>query len=129
MSRGPPAKAIDTALPIASARGVVTICSRGRGGVCDIMIHAAEYNAVVMVVRCRRLHGSLGEMEREFAEHLARLRLVPAGLCRSLEHWACNYYGGVRFFRISGPGLIEIDRHGELLLSAEKIPGTTEGKK
>ena len=53
-------------------------------------------------------------MEAQCAEPLARLRLVPPGLHRSLELWACSPYGGIRFFRVSGTGLIELRLDGEV---------------
>lgn len=117
VSRGPaPQSAIDAALKIAWARGFVTLCHRCRGSACDFVIHTAEYTAVVSIVRCRRLHGTLAEMQAQCAEPLARIQLVPQGPCRSLELWACSPYGGIRFFRVSGVGLLEeIRRDGELL--------------
>jgi hypothetical protein len=123
VSRGPPpTTAIDDALKVARTRGFVTACKRDRDSVCDFVIHAMAYTAVVTIVRSRRLHGSLVEMERDWAERLARLRLVPPGLCRSLELWACSPRGVLRFFRLSGPGLIELDRNGEPVPGIEKIP-------
>lgn len=113
MTRGPaPQSAIDDAMKIAWARGFVTVCHRARGSVCDFVIHAAEYTAVVMIVRSRRLHGTLAEMQAQCAEPIARLRLVPQAVCRSLELWACSPYGGFRFFRIQGTGLLELNRDG-----------------
>jgi len=118
--RGPiPRKAFDVALPVAQARGFVTCCSRGRGSVCDFVILAAEYTAVVLVLPSRRLHGTLTEMEGQAGEAVARLRLVPAGHCRTRELWVCSQYGGIRFFRILDRGLIELDRNGN------PIPGVT----
>ncbi len=117
MTRGPPPQsAIDDALKIAWARGFVTLCHRCRGSACDFVIHAVTYTAVVMIVRSRRLHGTLAEMQAQCAEPLARIQLVPQGLCRSLELWACSPYGGIRFFRVSGTGcLAELRRDGEPL--------------
>lgn len=123
MTRGPPPQsAIDDAEKIAWARGFVTLCRRGRGSVCDFVIHAASHTAVVLVVRSRRLHGSLAEMQVQCAEPIARLRLVPQGLCRSLELWACSQYGGIRFFRIAGNGLLELRRDGEPLDANGGLP-------
>lgn len=116
MTRGPPPlSAIEAAEKIAWSRGFVTLCQRKRGSVCDLVIHSAEYTAVVLIARSRRLHGSLAEMETQFAEQIGRLRLVPRGLCRSLELWACSQYGGIRFFRISGNNLVELNRDGKPL--------------
>jgi hypothetical protein len=116
MTRGPaPRSAIEAAEKIAWSRGFVTLCQRKRGSVCDFVIHSAEYTAVVLIARSRRLHGSNAEMEAQCAEQIARLRLVPQGLYRSLELWACSPYGGIRFFRISGNGLVELRKDGKSL--------------
>lgn len=113
VSRGPaPRSAIDAALKIAWTRGFVTVCQRGRGTACDLVIHAATYSAVVAIVRCRRLHGTLAEMQAQCAEPIARLQLVPQAVGRSLELWACSPYGGMRFFRVQGSGLLELSRDG-----------------
>ena len=97
-----------SALPIAKARGFVTLCQRKRGSICDFVILATGSTAVVRLGRTQRLHGSLADMEFQFAEPLARLRPVPPDPDRSCEIWACDYYENIRFFRVSGTGLIEI---------------------
>lgn len=119
MSRGPVSqKAIDFALPAAYARGFVTFCRRGRGSVATFIIHTAAYTAVVAVVRSRRLHGTLAEMDLQCTEEIGKLRLVPMGLCRSLELWACSDHGGIRFFRVLEKGILELGRDGEPIASA-----------
>ncbi len=124
MSRGPlPEKAIAAALEVARARGVVSLCHRSRESVCDIVIHAKGVTVDAMIRRSRRLHCSLAEMECQFEEALARLRLVPEDPCRSRELWACSPYGVLRFFRVLKDGLVEIDSTGMLFL-----PGTAAGR-
>jgi hypothetical protein len=119
MRRGPVSqKAIDFALPVALARGFVTFCRQGRGCVSTLMIHAVGYTAVVSVLMSRRLHGTLAEMESQFADPIARLRLVPPGLCRTRELWACNRHGSLRLFRVMEKGIIELGRDGEPIVSA-----------
>jgi len=123
MTRGPlPEKAIAAALAVARVRGVVSLCHRSSESVCDIVIHAKGITIDAMIRRCRRLHCPLAEMERQFEEALARLRLVPEDPCRSRELWACSPYGVLRFFRVLKAGLVELDSTGRLLL-----PGTAGG--
>ena len=123
MSRGPiPKKAIDAALAAARARGLVSLCHRGRECVCDIVIHAPGLTIDAMIRRCRRLHGSLAEIEHQFWESLARLRLMPDDPCRSRELWACSPFGVLRFFRVTNTGLMELDSSGQPLTT-----GTTAG--
>jgi hypothetical protein len=119
MRRGPVSKkAVEFALPVALARGFVTFCRQGRGSVSTLVIHAAGYTAVVSVLMSRRLHGTLAEMESQFAEAIALLRLVPPGLCRSRELWTCNRHGGLRLFRVMEKGIIELGRDVEPIVSA-----------
>jgi hypothetical protein len=78
MTRGPiPKKAINAALAVARARGIVSLCHRSRESLCDIVIHAKGVTIDAIIRRCRRLHCSLVEMEHGFGEALARLRLEP----------------------------------------------------
>jgi hypothetical protein len=77
------------------------------------MIHEENYTAVIQVQRCRRLHGSVADMEFECQKPIAQIKIIPQGLCRSLEVWACSPRGVLRFFRITGTGLIELRKNGE----------------
>ena len=105
MSRGPPPeKAIRLALPIAKARGFVTFCRRERGSICDFIILCPGLTAVVRLGRTKRLHGSLADMEFQFAGAAAGLRTVPPDPARSCEIWACDYYDNIRFFRVERTG-------------------------
>jgi len=123
MTRGPlPEKAIKAALAIARARGIVSFCLRSRESVCDIVIHAPVQTINAIVRRCRRLYGPLAEMEYQFWESLARLRLVPENPCRSRELWACSPYGTFRFFRVMDDGLVELDSSG-LSIANRSHPG------
>jgi|SRR5208337_215771 len=116
MTRGPlPKKAIDEALPVAEARGMIIFCQPGTGSVCDFVIAGAPFTAMVRVKRSRRLHCPLPEIESQFAEPLARLRLVPSLSHRCRELWVCGQYGTLRFFCVSDAGFTEIDRDGKPL--------------
>jgi hypothetical protein len=129
MTRGPaPLTGIDIALPVAWARGFVTLCIRGRGCVCHFVIHAEGYTAVVVIQRCRRLHGSLSEMASQCREAIDQVRLVPPGLCRSLELWAYNRHGVIRLFRIAGTGLVELKRDGEPMNGDGNPPAGAHGE-
>ncbi|MGA7798883.1 hypothetical protein [Methanoregula sp.] len=116
MTRGPlPKKAIDEALPVAQARGMVILCKPGAGSVCDFAIAGTTQTPLVRVKRSRRIHCPLPEIESQFAEPLALLRLVPATRERCRELWVCGQYGALRFFRVGDAGLAEIDRDGRPL--------------
>jgi hypothetical protein len=116
MRRGPlPKKAIAAALRVAMARGLVSLCRRGRDCICDIVLHEPAITRDIMVGMSRRLHGPPAEIEYQFADPLDRFRLVPDNPCRSRELWACSQYGVLRFFRVLQAGLVELDLAGEVL--------------
>jgi hypothetical protein len=114
MSRGPlPQKAIDTALPVAKIRGFVIVCRRYRGSVVDFIVaEPGGSTSLVRMVRTKRLHESLADMQFQLASGIAALRRVPESQGRTRELWGCDYYGNLRFFRLAGTGLVEIDSGG-----------------
>lgn len=114
MSRGPPPKkAIELALPIAQARGYVVFCKRERGSICDIVIFGEGVTIVVRLARTKRINQSLADMEAQFAGATACLVRIPKTDRRIREIWACDYHNNLRFFQITGTGLIEIGRDGK----------------
>ena len=119
MTRGPvPQKSIDTALPVARARGLVACCTPGRQSACDFVICEPVQTVLVRVRPGRRLHCPVPEMAELFSEPIGRLRLIPDAAERSRELWIVGQYGKIRFFRIGNTGLTEIDRNGN-------VPGST----
>ena len=114
MTRGPvPQKSIETALPVARARGIVACCTPGPTGTCDFVICEPVQTTLVRVRPGRRLHCPVPEIAEQFAEPVGRLRLVPDTADRSRELWVVGQYGTIRFFRIGNTGLTEIDRNGK----------------
>jgi hypothetical protein len=116
MNRGPlPQKGIDIAMPIALARGFVIFCKHYYGYVCDFIIAEPGRTTIGRMIRTKRLYDTVAGMARQFRTGIAGLSRVPPDLCRSLEIWACDYYGNLRFFRLVGGGLVEIRQDGTLL--------------
>ncbi len=116
MTRGPiPRQAIEASLVVARTRGIASLCQRGRESVCDLVIHAKGVTIDAMIRRCRRLHAPLVEIERQYADAVAMLRLIPDDPCRSRELWACSPRGVLRYFRVLRDRIAEIDDAGLLL--------------
>jgi hypothetical protein len=116
MTKGPvPQKAIDTALPVAMARGFVILCRRVNGSGADFVIAGPGWTAVVTICRTKQLNELVADMAMQFPLAIAGLARVPPAPGRSCEIWACDYYGNIRFFRVAGTGLVEIGRDGNLL--------------
>jgi hypothetical protein len=124
MTKGPvPTKAMEHALPVALARGMVILCQRHRGSFASFVIAGPGWTAIVYLGRTRNLNELPGNIGSQFGYGIAGLRRVPLAPGRSCELWACDYYGNLRFFRVAGAGVVEIDREGRVL---EPDPGTAE---
>jgi hypothetical protein len=116
VTKGPvPKKAIEAALPVARARGFVILCERHRGSIASFVIAGPGGTAIIYVGRTRLLNNLPGDIEAQFGYGMAGLRRVPPAPGRSCELWACDYYGNLRFFRVVGTGVVEIDMNGNVL--------------
>jgi hypothetical protein len=107
-----PHKGIDIAMPVARARGFVILCRHYYGYVCDFIIAEPGRTTIVRVVRTKRLYDTVAGMAGQFGTGIAGLSRVLPDRGRSLEIWACDYYGNLRYFRLKGSGLIEIRQDG-----------------
>jgi hypothetical protein len=124
MTKGPvPRKAIEVAMPVARARGFVILCERHRGSIVSFVIAGPGWTAIVYMGRTRLLNNLPGDIDAQFGYGMAGLRRVPPAPGRSCELWACDYYGNLRFFRLTGTGVVEIDREGRV---REPVAGTGE---
>jgi len=110
-----PEKAIAIALPVALARGFVIPCQRSQGGEIDFVIACNDRTTIACICRTKRLNEPLAEMEFQLRFIIATLRQVPHNAGRTCEIWACDYYGNIRFFRLTETGLVEIGRDGNPL--------------
>jgi hypothetical protein len=128
MTRGPlPHKGIGIAMPVALARGFVILCRHYYGFVCDLVIAETGRTAIVRIFRTKRLHDTVTDMAGQFRNGIAGLSRVFPDSGRSLEIWACDYYGNLRFFRVvEGPVLQEIDCHGSLFDLGVLAAGVSE---
>jgi len=126
MRKGPaPEKAIDIALPIALARGIVVFCRRDRNSGIDLVAACPGLTALVCICRTRTLGAPVDALGAQLRLVIAALRRVPRSHGRYCEIWACDYYGNIRLFRLTETGLEEIGRDGNPL-SGE--PGSSSGE-
>ena len=115
MTKGPvPKKAIEVAMPVARARGFVILCQRHRGSIASFIIAGPGWTTIVYLGRTKRFNELPGIIDVQFGYGLAGLRRVPPAPGRSCELWACDYYGNLRFFRLEGAGVVEIDMGGRV---------------
>ena len=126
MSHGPlPAKGFDAALPVALARGHVMFFWRGRGSTSDLMVSGNGILAIIAIRNAPRLYGTLAEIEAEFRDAIARLRIHPAGGPVSRELWLYSRYGVLRYFRVEDAGIVELYADGSIMTAAPPVPAAT----
>ncbi|MFA4861293.1 hypothetical protein [Methanoregula sp.] len=126
MNRGPlPAIGLDAALPFARARGQVTLFQRSPGTTGHMMIAGSGCLTVVTIQKAPRLHETLAEVERDYYDVLARIRIVPGGGPVSRELWLYSRYGVLRFFRVEDQGIVELSSDGRILVTLPAGPAVT----
>jgi hypothetical protein len=126
MSRGPlPSRGFDAALPVARARGHVEHFRRMRGNTADLMVSGSGILAIIRLQNAPRLYGTIAEIEWEFRDAIARLRIHPAGGPVSRELWLYSRYGVLRFFRVLDNGIVEIGADGKILDAGPVVPAIT----
>jgi hypothetical protein len=128
MSRGPlPSKGFDAALPIAKARGHVMYFRRMRGSTADLMVSGNGILAIIRIQNAPRLHMTLADIEAEFRDAIALLRIHPGGGPVSRELWLYSRYGSLRFFRVEDNGIVELSADGKVLGAGQAGPEVTAG--
>jgi hypothetical protein len=126
MSRGPqPVKGLDAALPVAMARGHVMFFRRARGNTADLMVSGNGILAIIAIRNAPRLYGTLAEIEAEFRDAIALLRIHPAGGPVSRELWLYSRYGVLRYFRVEDAGIVELCADGKVMPAAPPVPAAT----
>ena len=126
MSRGPlPARGLDAALPVALARGHVMFFRRTRGYTADLMVSGNGILAIIAIRNAPQLYGSLADLEAEFRQAIALLRLHPAGGPVSRELWLYSRYGALRYFRVEDPGIVELCADGSVMKAVPPVPVAT----
>lgn len=113
MSRGKPSlRALDAAVRVAQARGEVIFLRQYPGSTCDFFIDGAGGLTAVSLKRSLRIRACLDEISRQYHETLIYISSAEhaAGIAR--EFWLWSKYGTMRFFRIEGLVLTELNRFG-----------------
>ncbi len=106
------ARGIALAIPFALWRGHVMVFIPSLLNLGEFLLSGNGLFVIVRVRLARKLSAGIASIEREFAEVIAGLRLVPRNGPVSCELWLYSRYGTLRHFRIGDDGLVEIDRYG-----------------
>lgn len=119
MRRGPKtSKGLKLALPFALKRGHVMVFMATLLNLAEFLITGNGLFVLVRVRLARRIRASVADIESEFADAIAGLRLVPRRGPVSCELWLYSKHGILRHFRVEDTRLIEIDCFG---LSLEQV--------
>jgi hypothetical protein len=122
MSRGPrPHRALEEAVPIAKARGIVQMTLSGPERVFDIAIISKVPVTFARVMFAPAILATIQELTDEFKEEVAQLRLVARDAAITAELWLRSKHGTWRFFLVTPNSLVEIDREGKRIVSGQTI--------
>jgi hypothetical protein len=88
----------------------------------EFLITGNGWFAMVRVRLSRKLYAGISEIEAEFRDTIAGLRLVFRSAQVSCELWLYSRYGTLRHFRVEDTGIVEIDWCGTL-----PVPGKPAG--
>jgi hypothetical protein len=125
MRRGPQiSQGLALALPFALKRGHVMIFMAALLNLADLLITGNGLFVLVRVQLARRIRAGIGEIETEFADAIAGLRLVPRTGPVSCELWLYSRHGTLRHFRVEDTRIVEIDCYGTLPGQAKPVIGS-----
>jgi hypothetical protein len=124
MSRGPQIpQGLTFAIPFALRRGHVMVFMAALLNLAELLITGNGLFVLVRVRLARRIRAGIADIEDEFADAIAGLRLVPRTGPVSCELWLYSRYGTLRHFRIEDAGLVEIDCYGTPLGQGKPVRG------
>jgi hypothetical protein len=124
MRRGPQiSQGLALALPFALRRGHVMVFMAALLNLAELLITGNGLFVLVRVQLARRIRTGIGEIEAEFADAIAGLRLVPRTGPVSCELWLYSRHGTLRYFRIEDTRLVEIDCCGTPLGQVKPVRG------
>jgi hypothetical protein len=107
-------KGIAFAVPVALRRGHVMVFIPSLLNLAEFLITGNGWFVMVRVRLARKIYASIAEIEAEFRDAIAGLRLVSRNGPVSCELWLYSRYGTLRHFRVGDAGLVEIDCYGTL---------------
>ena len=123
MSRGKRSyRALDAAIPVAMMRGEVMFLEQRPGACFDFLVSGPAGTSAIRVDRALRIHGSLAEIAVYRSETLARISAAALAPGISREFWLWSPWGTMRYFRVEGEAITELDRLGAVRAPLVKGP-------
>lgn len=105
-------KGLSLAVPLGFLRGRVMVFMPSVQNLGEFLIAGSGWFVLVSARPARKLHMNIAEIEAEYRDIIAGLRLVPDGGQVSCELWLYSRYGTFRHFRVHQDGLVEINAFG-----------------
>ncbi|OPY35343.1 MAG: hypothetical protein A4E35_02406 [Methanoregula sp. PtaU1.Bin051] len=122
MSRGPrPHKALEEAIPIAKARGIIQVTLSGPERIFDIAIVSKIPLVFARVMFAPKILADILELAEYYKPEIAELRLIAKDPAVVAELWIRSKHGTWRFFLVTPSTLVEIDREGKRIVSGQTI--------
>lgn len=126
MSRGRRSgRALEAAVPVARVRGEVMFLETQPGTCFDFLISGPAGTSAVRTDRALRIHGSPAELAAVYPDTLSRISAAALAPEISREFWLWSPWGTMRYFRIDGTAIIELDRLGNV--RAPLVKGSLAG--
>jgi len=105
-------KGLSLAVPLGFLRGRVMVFMPSVQNLGEFLVAGSGWFVLVSARPARKLHMNIAEVEGEYRDIIASLRLVPDGGQVSCELWLYSRYGTFRHFRVHQDGLVEINAFG-----------------
>ena len=122
MTRGPrPPRAIDEAIPIAKARGIIQLTMSGPERIYDISIISKIPVTFSRVMFAPQILATIHELANYYRKEIAQLRLIARDAAITAELWIRSKHGTWRFFLVTPDFLVEIDRDGKRIESGQTV--------
>jgi len=126
MRRGPRiSQGLTLAIPFALKRGYVMVFMAALLNLAEFLITGNGLFVLVRVRLARRIHVGIADIEAEFADAIAGLRLIPRTGPVSCELWLYSRHGTLRHFRVEDTRLVEIDCYGTPLDQVKPVTEPT----
>ena len=127
MRRGPKiSQGLELAIPFALRRGHVMVFMATLLNLAEFLITGNGLFVLVRVRLARRIRVGIPDIESEFADAIAGLRLVPRSGPVSCELWLYSKHGTLRHFRVEDTRLVEIDCCGTPLDQLRAVTGPAQ---
>jgi hypothetical protein len=128
MSRGKRSeRALEAAVPVAMMRGEVMFLEQRPGTCFDLLASGPAGTSAIRVGLALRIHGSPTQIAQDHADAFARVSAAALSPGISREMWLWSPWGTMRYFRIEGEAIIELDRLGAV--RAPLVKGALAGAK